>query len=1029
MKPEQRSENLLSITRSKAKMLEYDIPERDHIKIPRDPAELFSLSIGMLGDLAARVNRGEEIDQISSEYQESLIFSAYFFDAYFESKLNEKLDPYLILLSSASYYLCELPGSSTVLINRLTGNCPDLDGQGLEDFLFWLLRSDFSENYIAPKGLFEKHIKLISNEVVIFFREGVDSGLIDFTMQLRLLVYELGTPRQLLFADVLSAVIRKKIKNSSWVLLPFYSGLSKDKWIEVLQRKSFIKEFWPAQHLLGKAGVLRGESVVVQMPTSSGKTKAIELIIRSSFLARRTLVAIIIAPFRALCHEIKDDLTEAFYSESVSVDELSDVLQADFEFDELYDHKRILIVTPEKLLYALRSSRNIILSVGLVIFDEGHQFDSGARGVSYELLLTSLRRVLFEGAQKILISAVLTNADSIAEWLNSDTKVILGKELMPMFKSVGFASWKNKLGILEYVDINDIEKKEFFVPRVIEELTLGRRGRERKNRVFPKKKNPGDIALYLGLKLVSKGGVAIFCGKKSGVSKLCETISENFSRNLLMEKPEVYSDFDEVLRIGGLIERNLGITASATKSAKFGIFAHHGDIPHGIRLAIEHAMRENLIQFVICTSTLAQGVNLPIRYLIIASLHQGLEEMKTRDFHNLIGRVGRSGMHTEGTIIFSNPEFYDEKNKNQWRWQQIKKMFSPNNTDGCASSLLSIFDPIKNGTNIINIDLLSFVREYISNPNIVDKICNQIDIKGEHKAFKEDVERQIRSKIIIILAMESFLLSEGDLFLEEDIANLFKETLAFFLADEDKKCVIQEVFKVLAENISKEIDDPVRRRIYGKTLYGLYEVRKIEAWLNYNIANLLNADNSNAILDLVWPLLYDHINNDSFKKINSIDALAGTIKQWVNGSSFSKLFDIISSSGAQLGFGARPKNIKIDHIVNICEGGFSHHGSLVIGALIELADFIYGDESVALRVHLQLLQKQLKYGLPTEATIALYEMGFSDRVIALELASSLDLINAKKEEVIEAVKNSTDQLKYTLKKYPKFFQDKLSQFS
>ena len=59
-------------------------------------------------------------------------------------------------------------------------------------------------------------------------------------------------------------------------------------------------------------------------------------------------------------------------------------------------------------------------------------------------------------------------------------------------------------------------------------------------------------------------------------------------------------------------------------------------MPHGIRLAIEHAMRENLIRFVVCTSTLAQGVNLPIRYLIVTSIYQAGEPIKVRDFHNLL---------------------------------------------------------------------------------------------------------------------------------------------------------------------------------------------------------------------------------------------------------------------------------------------------------------------------------------------------------------------------------------------------------
>ena len=59
MRPEQKSQLLLGVTRSKAKMLEYGVPEEHHIKITQDPAKLFTLSIGLLGDLAAAINREE----------------------------------------------------------------------------------------------------------------------------------------------------------------------------------------------------------------------------------------------------------------------------------------------------------------------------------------------------------------------------------------------------------------------------------------------------------------------------------------------------------------------------------------------------------------------------------------------------------------------------------------------------------------------------------------------------------------------------------------------------------------------------------------------------------------------------------------------------------------------------------------------------------------------------------------------------------------------------------------------------------
>ncbi|WP_419588610.1 DEAD/DEAH box helicase, partial [Thiolapillus sp.] len=423
---------------------------------------------------------------------------------------------------------------------------------------------------------------------------------------------------------MIAAVLRKKLENSAWKALPSYSGLPRDKWLHALQKDSFIKELWPAQHLLGKANVLKGESAIVQMPTSAGKTKATELILRSAFLAERVSLAIIIAPFRALCHEIKNSLVEAFHNEPTKVDELSDALQTDFEIAELLGHQQILVVTPEKLLYVLRHAPELAAHVCLLVFDEGHQFDSGTRGITYELLLTSLRSMIPEGTQKVLISAVISNAEAVGEWLNEEPNVVEGTTLIPTFRSVGFASWLDQLGRIEYVDSRDAEQNEFFVPRVIERFNLGRKKRERTDRFFPEKTDGQAIALYLGLKLVPNGSIAVFCGRKSTAASICEKAVDVIERGAPLALPSDFSDAQEIERLTHLHIENLGADAPASQSAAHGIFSHHGNTPHGIRLAVEHAMRDDLVRFVVCTSTLAQGVNLPIRYLIVTSVYQGM---------------------------------------------------------------------------------------------------------------------------------------------------------------------------------------------------------------------------------------------------------------------------------------------------------------------------------------------------------------------------------------------------------------------
>jgi len=770
------------------------------------------------------------------------------------------------------------------------------------------------------------------------------------------------------------------------------------------------------------------------MPTSAGKTRATEIIIRSAFLSGRTTLTVIVAPFKALCHEIKSSLVKAFYDESVSVDELSDVLQIDFKVNTLLRRNQILVVTPEKLLYVLRHSPEVGKAIGLLIYDEGHQFDNGIRGVTYELLLTSLKSMVLDTIQTILISAVISNAESINNWLNGgDSQVILGTNLNPTYRTVAFASWVDRLGRLEFVANTDPDIKEFFVPRVIEQYNLQLGPRERKKRVFPEKGDSRSVALYLGLKLVSNGSVAIFCGKKATAAGFCKKIVEVYNRGLPISKPADFSDTDELKRLCYLHECNLGEDASATQSAKLGIFTHHGNTPHGIRLAVEHSMKEGLVRFVVCTSTLAQGVNLPIRYLIVASVYQGRERIKVRDFHNLIGRAGRSGMHTEGSIIFADPELYDKRNavKERFRWLQVKKLLEPTNSEPCASTLMSIFEPLESddGKYSIRMDPLNIVQIYVDEPSKLNNLPDEISSKHADKGFtKFGLEGQIKERIAITAAIESYLMaywddSESGL-QEDDVTVLARGTLAYHLSNEENRKYIIDLFKLLAKNIEKNVLDVTRRKIFGMTLYGVWDSLMIENWVRENIDQIVALQTHEELLETLWPVLTQKIQNLTFRKCNPSSVLKDLAINWIQGQSFQGLYRILTDANCRIGFGTRQRNPLIEHVVDICENALSYDGMLALGAVIEFCKlFKPGDEDML--DNLQSLQKRLRYGLSSSSAIALYELGFSDRVVATDLSTVIGAVFTRRE-VLEEIRVHENEMREVLNKYPAYFAELLN---
>jgi hypothetical protein len=708
MRPERESRLILAAVQARAKMHEFRAAEEDHVPFRRAPETLFPLAVGILHDAASaiadRFIERTEGPVAPSAWEDDdgsigqmVRFSATFFDAFLESHLNAELTAEFSLLCAASYYLADSVGSAVVVARR--SSAPPLElGHGLSRVAWHILRGDAGP--IEGKSQHTDFGNRLLIALVRHFSIEVDAEeeIRAMCADLQESVYENGSAREVVYADIVTALCARKLENAARTILPPSSDLPLASWAEALRKPRFPMELWPAQRRIAEAGLLKGNSGVVQMPTSAGKTRATELIIRSLFLSGRSNLAVIVAPFRSLCHDIRSDLVSAFAGEDVTLDEISDSFLLDVDIAGMLAQRSVLIVTPEKMLYMLRRAPELAERIGLVIYDEGHQFEGFARGPTYELLLSSLRMTLAQEAQVVLISAVIGNASVIAEWLVGDAKAVISRGgLLPTTKSIAFASWEYERGQLQYVSPDDPEEQEFFVPRIVTQSNLSLKPRERAERVFPERggtNESAEVGLYLGLHMVERGSVALFRGTPGNVTTLCRRVADIFDRMVALPRPIDFSDAAEISRLTNLANLNLGSDQDESKASALGILAHHGNTPQGLRLSVEHAMKEGHAKFVICTSTLAQGVNFPIRYLIVTTTQQGKEKIKVRDFHNLMGRAGRAGMHTEGSIIFSAPLIFDQRRSQdgRWRWNATKNLLDPAQAEPSRSSILDFFD-------------------------------------------------------------------------------------------------------------------------------------------------------------------------------------------------------------------------------------------------------------------------------------------------------------------------------------------------
>ncbi len=1037
MKPDRRARFAAAITLSKGKMYEYGVPEDDHIALPKglNLEMQFPLAVGTVGDFASEVvAKAIGAKGGSQTPQDEVVFSAQVFQAFDDSLLNEGLSINLRLLAAAGFYLGDVPGNAAVQISKLT-QLANLDG----DPLALATKIAIDKPWVQTENIIDSpYASAILGALGDHFKSGGASDrAIEAIRNLRGWAYASASAHDLLMADLLGAVSATRIANSAWTLLPQYSELTRKSWQPYLSRPTSIKEMWPSQRMVGEAGLYKGLSGVVQMPTSAGKSRATELVIRSAFLSSRTKLALVIAPFRALCQEIASDLERAFRDDGYNVNQLSDALQPDIEIDifdvSIESKPQVVVLTPEKLLYTLRQEPDIVQKAGLVIYDEGHQFDTGTRGVTYELLLTSIKRLLSVSAQSVLISAVIQNAAAVAKWLLEDGGRVVSDKSMQARRLVAFASIpQGKDGQLQFNVASDSEQ-DFFVPRVIVPEKQPRLPRERTDRYFPTMES-GSIALYLGLRLLENGGVAIYAGRKASAAKVVkEAVEQTFRRGISLEPPSTYSDPEEIRRFVNLYTKNFGADAYLTEGAALGIFAHHGNTPQGIRVAIEYAMRQRLIRLIVCTSTLAQGVNLPIRYLLVTSAMQGRELIRARDFHNLMGRAGRAGMYGEGTVIFTDHRLYDERATEPRRWNNSVNLINPDKAEPTGSTLLSLFDPMRNETGTRT---LSKPSPADIATNIVDdweslyEAIGNISTELQSKKFSvESLREQLKAKKKIVEAIESFLMTyRSDVNTETFVANarlLASETLAFSLATEEQQTLLKGIFESVARRIEVRVPNTEDQSRFGCTLLGIDHALAVDVWVRENEGAIRASESADELFELLWPLLTKLSSEKRLTDAVPGGALKALAEGWFAGRSFAELLQELDALGTYYPYGKYNRAFDLDLVVDLCEQTFGFEFALLLASVKE--SFVASgpeDAGKLLTTHFDLLQKRLKYGLPDQDCISYYEAGFSERVIAQALSEGMVWDRAKSRDgARKLIRQYPNDFDVVLRDFPSHFMD------
>lgn len=1025
---ESTSKYYLKKVRAKAKMYEYGVPEDLHIEVEDQANDLILLCIGIVGDIANEIWSMEQAPIIlPKEKEEELYFVSRFFDSYFQSKMSIEMNPYYILMGAVTYYFCNMNGSSKVMMSTM----PDLSdfefsASGLENVIMWMLDNNHKFDVGKIDGKYRNYIVQLVDYYNMFFdcKNPNNSNFDDF----RSYVYKLGNDREILFTDIILAILKKKIYNSCINLMPLYSGIDKNDWISTFKNNALMKEMWSSQILLGKEGIFEGKSGVIQMPTSSGKTTSVALAVQAAFLSHRTSIVVVVAPFRALCKEIMFDMEKFFsFDENTSVTEFSDIPEPS-EIELVKSEsigKKIFVMTPEKLEYILKHDTEIIESINMVVFDEAHLFDDESRGTDYELLLTTINSYLRPDAQKILVSAVISNAEQLNSWINYDGIVIKNNTIKTSEKTVAFNTFtstnvNNAYSNLYFVDPNKYLEEEFYLPRVVQTREINKKGNEKKLRYFPDfKNNTQDVGIYYAIKLIRNGSIAIFCSKKDSVNKILLRFIELKGRGVSLEAFSRLSDYAECSKIAYLIREHFGENDLYT-AALNGIVGHHSGIPNGVRIAEEYALRKSLVRCVVCTSTLAQGVNLPIKYLIVSSVYQSKQVIKVRDFHNLIGRTARAGKETEGTIILTENIY---KNiKEDYKLNKYRHLLNADNSEECSSNLLKLVREVDLGNNrTISFDFLKkYINSRYSNKAEYTELKKGIiGYKEQGKECGEEIFYKMNEIDHILVSLENFIFGFVDV--EDESFEIIKSTYGYYLANEEEKEELKNIYNLIKSSIdSLEVTNKL---IYRKSMLGILKMKELSLFIDDNLHEIVNA-NFDELIRIIANRLKESEVCKIIPKFVDDSYVYDLLKMWINGKSYIEIWSYAKSVNFLVKRGKKSRDISLEDIITLCDSDFGYASLTIIQAIIEVLNT--KDCSENIQENLSDIIYRIRYGLPNKESVFIYELGFADRIISQKIADEIsDFDCSTKKKTRSTIKSNREKLQELLANYPSYFLDRL----
>uniref|UniRef100_A0A0R3RV18 Helicase POLQ-like n=1 Tax=Elaeophora elaphi TaxID=1147741 RepID=A0A0R3RV18_9BILA len=400
---------------------------------------------------------------------------------------------------------------------------------------------------------------------------------------------------------------------------------------EIYKNLRNISTFYDWQlQCLNNEHLINGTNMIISMTTGAGKTLVAEIVMLREVIVRRRS-CIFIVPYVAIAQEKVCSLSFFEDKYNVCVEEYA---ASKGRLPPIKRRKResIYVATIEKANMLINSliEMNRIDEIGVIVVDELHMIGENTRGAIVEQGLIKFMQKGRGTGQIIGMSATLSNVEQLSKFLGA---AVFSTEFRPV-KLIEKVMIDNSLYIVQ-----PDGKLEF-------EMNLG------ENKL--KNRDPDGLVPLLH-DIVPKRSVLIFCPTKQNCENVCRMVSHLMPKCVRERKKT-----EKLAAIKALKSEEDGklsplLELSITRGAAY----HHSGLTADERKIIEDAFQSGIINIICCTSTLAAGVNLPARRVIIRAPFVGKEPLRKAQYLQMIGRAGRAGYDDIGeavTIVHSGCE-------------------------------------------------------------------------------------------------------------------------------------------------------------------------------------------------------------------------------------------------------------------------------------------------------------------------------------------------------------------------------------